>query len=238
LRSLALPVVLLTLALAACAQTPKSGPALGGKPTAPGASVPAAPVATAGLSARERQKRAVDLLGIGQSDVARAELLALLAEQPANSVARKLLDQIDRDPRELLGEKNYAYKVRAGDTMSTVADRLMGDGMLFYGLARYNNIIDPSQMSVGQTLLIPGVPRKATPTKPPPAAAAVAPTAAQRNPARAGVLRGQALEQMNRGAIDKAVGLLRQALALDPANAAILRDLDRAVRIQANVRGR
>ncbi|WP_309642867.1 LysM domain-containing protein [Phenylobacterium sp.] len=237
MKSLGLPVALLTMTLAACAQAPKTGPSLGVKPATPAASAPSAPVATAGLSARERQKRAVDLLGVGQSDVARAELLALLAEQPANAVARKLLDQIDRDPRELLGEKNYAYKVRPGDTMSTVADRLMGDGLLFYGLARYNNIVDPSQMSVGQTLLIPGVPRKVAPAKPA-APTTAAPTSTPRNPARAGLLRGQALEQMNRGAIDKAVGLLRQALALDPANAAIQRDLDRAVRIQANVRGR
>ncbi|MDP3747875.1 MAG: LysM domain-containing protein [Phenylobacterium sp.] len=235
MRSPILLAVLLTLTLAACAQTPKGAPGATASPTTRAAPAPAAPVATPGLGARERQNRAVELLGTGQGVLARAELLAVLAEQPGNAVARKLLDQIDRDPRELLGEKHYVYKVRPGDSMSSLADRLLGDSLMFYGLARYNNITDPSQMSVGQTLLIPGVPRKVVPAKPTAAAATPAP-AGQRNPVRAGQLRGQALEQMNRGAINKAVGLLRQALALDPGNPVIQRDLDRAVRIQANVR--
>lgn len=235
MKSPFLSVVLLTLTLAACAQTPKGGPATTATPAARGAAIPAAPVATPGLSVRERQSRAIELLGTGQGVLARPELLAILAEQPGNAVARKLLDQIDRDPRELLGEKHYVYKVRPGDSMSSLADRLLGDSLMFYGLARYNHIVDPSQMSVGQTLLIPGSPRKLAPAKPAAAAATVAP-ASQRNPVRAGQLRGQALEQMNRGAINKAVGLLRQALALDPGNPVIQRDLDRAVRIQANVR--
>lgn len=234
MRAPILLAVLLTLTLAACAQTPKAGPIPGAAPRV-GKVPPPAPTATPGLSARDRQNRAVELLGTGQGVLARAELIAVLAEQPANAVARKLLDQIDRDPRELLGEKHYAYKVRPGDTMSTLADRLLGDGLLFYGLARYNNITDPSQMTVGQTLRIPGAPRKVTAAKP----AAPSPTpVAQRNPTRAVQLRGQALEQMNRGAINRAVALLRQAQALDPGSAAIQRDLDRAVRIQANVRNR
>ncbi|WP_332768317.1 LysM peptidoglycan-binding domain-containing protein [Phenylobacterium sp.] len=234
MRSPILLAALLTLTLAACAQTPKGAPGATATPMTRAAPAPAAPAATPGLSARERQNRAVELLGTGQGVLARIELLAVLAEQPGNAVARKLLDQIDRDPRELLGEKHYVYKVRPGDSMSSLADRLLGDSLMFYGLARYNNIADPSQMSVGQTLLIPGVPRKVVPAKPAPAAAAA--PAGQRNPVRAGQLRGQALEEMNRGAINKAVGLLRQALALDPGNPAIQRDLDRAVRIQANVR--
>lgn len=235
MRSPILLAVLLTLALAACAQAPKGAPGTTTSPARGGVS-PAAPVATPGLSARERLNRAVELLGTGQGVLARAELLAVLAEQPGNAMARKLLDQIDREPRELLGEKNYVYKVRPGDSMSSLADRLMGDSLMFYGLARYNGIADPSQMSIGQTLLIPGIPRKVVPAKPAAATAATAAPASQRNPVRAGQLRGQALEQMNRGAINKAVGLLRQALAFDPGNPVIQRDLDRAVRIQANVR--
>lgn len=224
----------LTLLLGACAQTAKvATPAVA---TPPKVVAPPAPTATPGLSARDRQKKAVDLLGTGQAAPARLELVALLAEQPANAVARKLLDQIDRDPKEMLGAASYPYKVRPGDSMSALADRLMGDALMFYGLARYNGIADPSQMEVGRTLLIPGVPRKVAPA--PARTATAAAPAAQRDPARAGRLRGQALELMNRGRIDQAVPLLRQALGLDPGNAVIQRDLDRAVRIQANVRGR
>lgn len=225
----------LALTLAACAQTPTKGPSLLNVPAA--ATKPAAApaiVATPGLAPRERQRKAVELLGTGQSAQARAELVALLDEQPANPVAKKLLDQIDLDPKVLMGEKNYAYKVRPGETFSVLADRLLGDPLMFYGLARYNGVTDPSQAEVGQTLLIPGTPRKVAPavaTAPKPAA----PLAAARDPARAGKLRGQALEQMNRGQINQAVALLRQAQALDPASAVIQKDLDRAQRIQANV---
>jgi Tfp pilus assembly protein PilF len=48
------------------------------------------------------------------------------------------------------------------------------------------------------------------------------------DPAKARVLRAQGLEALNKGAIDKAQDLLRQALRLDPGNALIQRDLDRA----------
>jgi hypothetical protein len=226
---------MLAMTLAACATTTP-----GVVPTATGPNkvqaAPAAPVVTAtpGLAARDRQRLAVDLLGDGHSEQARAELVALLSEQPANAVARKLLDQIDRDPRMMLGEKNYPYSVRAGETMSELAGRFLGDPLMFYALARYNNIAAPSQMEVGQSLLIPGVPRKAAPVAAKPGAPNAA---AQRNAARAGQLRAQGLDQMNRGAIHQAVVTLRQALQLDPANPAIQRDLDRAVRIQATVRG-
>jgi len=223
------------LSLAACAQTAKQGPAVVSTvPAKTAAPPPPVFTATPGLAARDRQRKAVELLGTGQSGQARAELAALLAEQPGNVAARKLLDQIDKDPKVLLGEKNYPYKVRAGESMSVLADRLLGDSLMFYGLARYNGIADPSQMEVGRMLLIPGVPRKAAPA----AAKAVATPAAVRNPARAAQLRGQALEQMNRGAIHQSVALLQQAQTLDPGNPAIQKDLERARRIKASVQGR
>lgn len=224
----------LAATLAACAQPPKSGPGLEhglGK-----AVIPAAPVftATPGLNVRDRQRRSVDLLATGQSEQARVELQAVLAEQPGNATARKLLDQIEKDPRVLLGEKNYPYKVRPGESMSVLADRLLGDSLMFYALARYNGISDPSQMEVGRTLLIPGVPRKPAPVVAKPAT----PVAPTRNPARAAQYRAQALEQMNRGGIHQAATLLRQAQSLDPGNPAIQKDLERAQRIQASVQGR
>ncbi len=55
------------------------------------------------------------------------------------------------------------------------------------------------------------------------------------NAVRAARLRAAGLEQMNRGAIDRAVALLQQALALDPGSALIQRDLARAIRISRAV---
>jgi hypothetical protein len=233
----ALAMTAAALALSACASTGKT-PRPATKPAAQPAR-PAAPTAIPGLEVRDRIQRIVALLELGQAPQARVEALAALEQQPGNATARKLLDEIDLDPRQMLGEKHYAYKVRPGEKLSEIAGRLLGDPMLFYALARYNDIALPEGPKAGQMLLIPGVRKKAAPA-PAPAAAAPPPAAAVpgRDPVRARALRGQALANMNSGAIDQAVARLRQAQALDPANALIKRDLDRAVRIQATVHNR
>ena len=223
-----LAISLAALAMAGCAQTAKPKLVATQAPSVVTTTQPVGPVATL----RERQARAIELLGSGDSLGARKELSTILAEQPKNPTARKLLDQIDRDPRELFGARSYPYKVGRGDTMSVLASRLLGDSLLFYGLARYNNIQDPSTMVVGQTLLIPGAPRKVSPVK----ATTPAVAAAQRDPKKAAQLRARGLEQMNRGQVSSAVAVFRQALIHDPANPAIQRDLDRANRIAASVR--
>ncbi|MDP1875505.1 hypothetical protein [Phenylobacterium sp.] len=80
-------------------------------------------------------------------------------------------------------------------------------------------------------------PRRAAPT---PAAPAPAPAPAKPSvdKTRAGQLRAQGLMELNRGEVQKAVSLLRQAQQLDPDNALIARDLQRAVRIQSAVSSR
>lgn len=55
--------------------------------------------------------------------------------------------------------------------------------------------------------------------------------------AQAAKLRTQGLTELNRGNVDSAIRLLRQAQALDPKNALIARDLERALRISRAVRG-
>lgn len=80
-------------------------------------------------------------------------------------------------------------------------------------------------------------PRAAEPAPPtarhpsPPAAAPDHKAAAGADPARAARLRGRGLEALNRGAVSQAVALLSEAARLDPANALIRRDLERARRI-------
>lgn len=73
--------------------------------------------------------------------------------------------------------------------------------------------------------------------RPAPATAPTAPTPTT-NPARAARLRASGLEQLNRGSIESALALLRQASQLDPGNALIQRDLERAVRISDAVRAK
>lgn len=83
-------------------------------------------------------------------------------------------------------------------------------------------------------------PRQAAPARPagqpaPPRAAPPRPAAPAANPGRAAQLRASGLEQLNRGAVDRAIALLQQASQLDPNNALIKRDLERAIRIGAAV---
>ncbi|HEY3697002.1 LysM domain-containing protein [Phenylobacterium sp.] len=215
--------------LAGCATT--SSP----PPPAPLAAAPAP--AAPEIDPRERIDRALVLLGAGQREPARAELQAALAREPGNAAARSLLDQIEKDPVVLLGARNYTYRVRPGESLSQIAGRLLGDPRLFYALARYNGVEAPQSVTAGQLLKVPGTPRKAIAARAPaPVQAATAPRL--RDPTRASKLRGAALAHMNGGKIDRAVALLRQARELDPDNALIRRDLDRATRIQTTVRGR
>lgn len=199
---------------------------------------------TPDLAPRERVRLAVELLGQGEERRAKAELEAALEEQPRLPAARRLLEQIDGDPRALLGADARPHTVRQGETMSTLAERYLGDGMLFYALARYNNIDAPNALTAGQTLMIPrragAAVVTATASAPPassaPPVVSAAPNAVRGvDPARASELRLQALRHMNAGQVDRAVVLLRQARTLDAGNASIQRDLARAERLQASL---
>ena len=216
---------LAALALAGCATTPT---------TTGSRSAPAATAAVPSMTPAERVNRAMELLLEAKPVEARAQLMSALKDQPSNDTARKLLNQIDNDPKVVLGAKAYAYKARPGDTASGLAGRLLGDPLMFYALARLNGIDPPSKPLDGLTVMIPGEPKPVV--KAPPKAAVVAPPpVAKRDPARANQLRAQGLVQLNQGSINRAVGLLQQAAALDPGNPAITRDLDRAQRIQRTV---
>ena len=253
----------MTGCLAACAS---SGPAtVGPEPAAPAPAPrhgreppPPAPklTATPNLTAKQRMRLALELLSKGDAEHARPEIEAFMLEKPDNDLAKSLLAQIDQDPKTLLGAQSFSYTVQPGETLSILADRFLDDRFKFYALARYNNIQVPSQAEVGRVIQIPGEapkPAKAKPSRrsddeeiqdrldrraapPPKPPAPRAPAPPERDPARASQLRGSALELMSKGLIDQAVRLLRQALALDPGNAVIQRDLDRALRILSGVR--
>lgn len=115
-----------------------------------------------GLTSRERLLKAVGLLEVGEAAHAKTELLAYLAEEPKGKLANKLLPQIDADPQTFFqkahGAESFVYKMRTGDSLSTVAKRFLGDAMLFHVLARYNDIKSPRAMKAGQVVRIPGKP--------------------------------------------------------------------------------
>ncbi|MDB5662610.1 MAG: hypothetical protein JWN59_948, partial [Sphingomonas bacterium] len=126
--------------------------------------------AQAGWSNREAIGQAIHELNGGAVKAARKRLKQLLKRQPNDTVALSLMKQIDTPPQTLLGVENFAYTTREGDTMSELAKRFLGDPMLFYALARYNEIAAPGVLPSGRTLRIPGRARREqpTPTRRPP----------------------------------------------------------------------
>lgn len=146
-------VVLVALTLAAC-QTQGGG----GKPSAGSAG---AYRAEEGLAPRERLSKSIALLEKGEAEQARVELQAYKAAVPDSRVAEKLLWQIDADALAHFGDKYFTYNLKKGDSLSRVARDFLGDRLSFYILAKYNGLARPNQVTVGQTVKVPGV-RKAT----------------------------------------------------------------------------
>lgn len=220
---------------------------------APGGGRAPAAASDAGWQGRERVQEAIALLNRGEAARARRQLMAALRRDPGDGIARQLLGQIDGDPRQMLGAQSYSHVLRDGETLSTVAQRALGNPMMFWILARYNNIAVPQDVRPGQTIEIPGrrpappAPRRAAPAPqaaPPartqnrPAPAPAEPPRPTANPALAARLRSQGLAALNAGAVDRAVNLLAQASVADPGNGAIRADLARAQRVQRTVRSR
>lgn len=238
----------LSLALAACGPTTGKHPVSPGEKPAQSKPKPPKPEGVTGPA----------VVALWEGDSAKADKLLrkILKKNPGDAVARKLLKQITDDPRKLLGTDNYPYKVKAGETLWGLSQRVLGDPLMFYALARYNDIAVPRALAAGSSIHIPGKLRVETPPPPKPvekpterpaekpAEKPVAekppapPPAPAHNPARAAKLRAAGLAAMSKGAIDRAVWTLKQAQQADPGNALISRDLDRARKIQATVRRR
>ncbi|MDJ0943345.1 MAG: LysM peptidoglycan-binding domain-containing protein [Kiloniellales bacterium] len=119
---------------------------------------PAVPLFTPepGLTPRERMKKALGLLQVGASEHARVELNAYLAEVPDSRRAQDLLSQIDADPVEVLGSEHFLYSIRRGDSISSISKKMLGDPLKFHILARYNDLANPSEITVGQVIKVPG----------------------------------------------------------------------------------
>jgi hypothetical protein len=230
----AFAAVLGALTIGACSHLPQLPSITGDAPAAP-------------ATPRDNVRNAIELLGQGDEWRARAELRAALNAQPNNVTAQRLMQQLESDPRTLLTGAPRPYIVRPGETMSQIAERYIGDGLMFYALARYNGIDAPNQLAAGQQIMIPRRPgvavqetaanEVAPPLEPPVASGAATPPRSG-EASRANALRLQALQQLNTGRVDSAVTLLRQAQSLDANNPAIQRDLARAVRLQASLRSR
>jgi tetratricopeptide (TPR) repeat protein len=95
------------------------------------------------------------LIGDGHYDEARVLLEERLARNPEDSQARSLLHQLTVDAQALLGPPGSEHIVVAGDSLSALADRYLGDPQLYVLLARYNGIKQPRSLTVGQRIALP-----------------------------------------------------------------------------------
>jgi Tfp pilus assembly protein PilF len=131
-------------------------------PVQPQAEAPAAPPPlqpTPGLAARDRLQLAVNQLQQGDATHAAVELKAYLAEVPNSGPAKNLLAQIETPLDMLYPADNFTVVLSSNDTLSSLASIYLGDAQGFYGLARYNNIENPSRLIAGQTVRIPSTPQ-------------------------------------------------------------------------------
>jgi hypothetical protein len=197
--------------------------------------------------------KAVGALEKGDWKKARKTLTKLLKEQPGNAAAGQLLRQIDIDPKKLLGTNSFAYQTRPGDSYRSLAQRYLGDSMMFYALARYNGVAVPAALVAGSTLQIPGSVQVAEPKAPlakpaKPAKSAAKPSAPAAKPGKASAakpqssaalasaLRRQGLSALSKGRPGVAVSYLERAASADPANKLVAADLARARRVRDAVR--
>lgn len=211
------------------------------------------------LSERERAQLAIKLLDAGMVDEAEVEIATLLDQNPKNSVALKLRNQIETDPVELLGADHKTYTVKPGETLGTLAKSHLGDPLLFYALSRYNGMEAPNKLMAGQVLKMPGLAVEVEPAQevadapeaedavdavetemaeeaPSGNEVALARLAAPTDVVTANALRLQALQELNAGNAERATSLLRRAHDLDKDNLNIAADLAKAERIAAAVK--
>lgn len=136
--------------------------------------------------------RAIDLLQDGKSSEAE-EMLQALDDEDGGSVARRLLDQIRQPPESLLGEEFIEITVDAGDSLSGLAAEYVGDSLMFFALARLNDIERPRLLQPGTTLRVP------------------APVAGKDDEPREQGLEVAAAQMMSEGRSDQAFPLLLSA---------------------------
>ena len=209
------------------------------RPAVPAA--PEIPPAEARPMAAKLALQAVDPLQVGDEAAAKATIEQALKLDPANDLAKKLLDQINADAQRELGAVFFRYTVQPADTLSKLAQQYMGDRFRFWILAKYNDIGNPSRLGAGQVIKIPG----RQPATPPPPVVEAPPRAEPPPPAPAPEPKPELADALKKGADQEKAGNLEAAYATygdaaarfpssadavkkrDAAKVALIRQLDR-----------
>lgn len=99
--------------------------------------------------------QAIIYLQEGEAEAAELLLEAIVADNSDHQLANQLLEQIRQPPEALLGAEYTEITVQPGDTLSGIAAEHLGDGLMFFALARYNDIARPRLLSPGDVLKVP-----------------------------------------------------------------------------------
>ena len=109
------------------------------------------------LTTQEHIQNGIKYLQVGEEQNAKQELKLALLQEPANSTAVGLLNQINTPATKYFeGESSFPYTTGSGDSLSTIAKKFLNDPLKFYILAKFNDIDNPSRLQAGQTIKIPG----------------------------------------------------------------------------------
>lgn len=233
------PAALATLMLAvlAACQTPPSADAPAAKPPAaapvpppaappppPPPPPPPEPPPPTTLNVPRLVQMAIELLEAGNEEQATIELQRALQVDPNHRLAQNLMRQITVDPVATLGRESFPYRVQAGESLSRIAGRFLGDVYQFYLLARYNDIKVPKQLAGGQLIRIPGKAPPPSAVTPPPAPApspATAPAAPAASPVDTARAERERAERERRDSINRLTRAARAAFARQDLNTAI-----------------
>ncbi len=77
----------------------------------------------------------------------------------ADSIVEETISSVSADAdadASFYGQTGGTYVIKRGDTLGTIAKRLMGSSQKWREIARANPSINPNRLSVGDTILIPG----------------------------------------------------------------------------------
>lgn len=169
---------------------------------------------------------AVDELQNGNEAAARAKLDRALELDAGNELARKLLDQVNANAERELGPVHFRYTVQRDDSLSKIAQQFLGDRLRFYILAKYNGIANPSRLSLGQVIRVPG--RAPAPAVAATVAGAPAQVEAETKPAAepappqpqhdAETLMARGVDLQRAGDLEGAYGAFSEAAQKDPGN--------------------
>lgn len=119
-----------------------------------------AKVADLSMQAKSNQDRqvvrAVRLLETGKQQDAKQLLNEVLLFNPKHDKAVLLNRQLNEPSEKFFGtNKSISYSIKSGDSLGKIAHKWLGESLYFVGLAKLNQITNPSRLERGKTIKIP-----------------------------------------------------------------------------------